>query len=174
MQVSQAGNAHSRSRLRQRLFHQAHVDAFDYAEKMIERAKASVGETNNRFFQDNLLDPKQVRGTYDAVVCIRVLINIERQKDALRNMIPWVKSAGLLILVEGYQEGFASLSRIRDQVGLPPVQPAKINYYRRTRPRHRSWRHRRHGAGGVAAQAGNVHRPALKSSLDPSVVLRVR
>ena len=107
----------------------AHVDAFDYSENMIERAKATVGEKNNRFFQDNLLAPEHVRDTYDAVVCIRVLINIERQKEALRNMIPWVKPGGLLILVEGYTEGFASLTQLRAKVGLPPVQPAKINYY---------------------------------------------
>src|SRR5262245_41335153 len=120
------GNGFSTQKFRKLV---THVDSFDYSENMIARAKASVKETNNRFFQDNLLDPKHVRDTYDAVTCIRVLINIGRQKEALRNMIPWVKPGGMLILVEGYQEGFANLTRLRAQVGLPPVEPAKINYY---------------------------------------------
>jgi len=35
----------------------SHVDAFDYAENMIERARSTFGETNNRFFLDDVLEP---------------------------------------------------------------------------------------------------------------------
>src|SRR5579859_4162215 len=109
-----------------------HVDAFDFAENMIERARSQVGETNNRFFHDNVLAPQQVRGPYDAVICVRVLINLanlEQQKQAVMNMKRWLKPAGILVLVEGFQEGFAELTRMRQKVGLPPVTPASINYY---------------------------------------------
>jgi len=109
-----------------------HVDAFDYAENMIERAKARFGETNNRFIHDNVLSPKHLAGPYEAIVCVRVLINLqnlEQQKMAIHNLIPFVKSHGLFILAEGFTEGFTSLTQLRQNIGLPPMEPAKINFY---------------------------------------------
>ena len=38
---------------------------------------------------DNVLAPKHIRGPYDAVICVRVLINLanlDQQKQALANM----------------------------------------------------------------------------------------
>ena len=52
------GNGYVTRQLRERV---AHVDAFDYAENMIEQGKRLYGETNNRFFHDSVLDPKNVR-----------------------------------------------------------------------------------------------------------------
>jgi ubiquinone/menaquinone biosynthesis C-methylase UbiE len=109
-----------------------HVDAFDFAENMIERARATVGEKNNRFFHDNVLAPKHIRGPYDAVICVRVLINLanlDQQKQALANMKRCLKPRGILILVEGFTEGFTEITRLRNEVGLPPVTPASINFY---------------------------------------------
>jgi SAM-dependent methyltransferase len=123
------GNGFSTRRFRELV---QQVDAFDYAENMIERAQASVGEQNNRFFHDNVLEPRHIQGTYDAVICVRVLINLanlQQQKQALKNMTTWVKPGGLLILVEGYREGFQELNQLREQVELPPLQPARINVY---------------------------------------------
>ena len=56
--------------------HVSHVDAFDYAENMVRRAVETYGETNNRFFHDNILEPKHVRPPYDIALCVRVLINL--------------------------------------------------------------------------------------------------
>jgi SAM-dependent methyltransferase len=109
-----------------------HVDAFDYSAEMITRARARFGETNNRFIHDNVLNPQHLKGPYDTVICIRVLINLqnlEQQQLALRNLVPLVKPHGLLIVAEGFTEGFAALTRLRAQVGLPPVEPARINFY---------------------------------------------
>lgn len=125
------GNGFSTRRFREL---SRHVDAFDYAESMIERAKQHVGETNNRFFVDNILHPQSVRGLYDAVICVRVLINLRdlaEQKLAVSNLAAFVREGGLLILVEGYQEGFEALSELRSKVGLPPIVPASINRYTR-------------------------------------------
>jgi predicted TPR repeat methyltransferase len=44
------GNGFSTNRFRGLV---KHIDAFDYSENMIERARAKFGETNNRFIQDN-------------------------------------------------------------------------------------------------------------------------
>lgn len=123
------GNGFSTNRFRGLV---KHVDAFDYAEKMIERAKATFGETNNRFIHDNVLEPKNLAPAYDAVICVRVLINLrdlEEQRRAARNLARLVKPGGVLILVEGFVEGFTALTDLRGQLELPPIEPAKINFY---------------------------------------------
>jgi len=128
------GNGFSTRRFRELV---AHVDAFDYADNMIERAKHSVGETNNRFFLDNVLDPKHFDGPYDTVICVRVLINLadlEQQRQALRNMTEATRSGGLLILAEGFTEGFDELSHVRTDAGLSPVAPATASDFQRTPP----------------------------------------
>lgn len=123
------GNGFSTERFRRLV---AHVDAFDYAENMIERARDRIGEENNRFFVDNVLAPESLEGPYDAVVCVRVLINLadlDQQLLALRNMTGLLESGGRLILAEGFTEGFDALSAQRAAVGLPPLEPAAINFY---------------------------------------------
>ena len=123
------GNGFSTQRFRDLV---SHVDAMDYAENMIERARERIGERNNRFIHDNILDPKVLEGPYDAVVCVRVLINLadfEQQLRALEVMTSLLKPDGTLILAEGFNEGFRALSELRVSVGLEPLSPAKINYY---------------------------------------------
>jgi SAM-dependent methyltransferase len=99
---------------------------------MIARAREKFGETNNRFIHDNVLDPKNLGQDYDAVICVRVLINLrslDEQRRAVRNLVKLVRPGGILILVEGFTEGFKALTALREQVNLPPVEPAKINFY---------------------------------------------
>jgi SAM-dependent methyltransferase len=110
----------------------AHVDGFDYAEKMIERAVAIHGAKNNRFFHDNVLEPTGWLGPYDAIVCVRVLINLRdvaEQKRAIDNMSDVLKSGGRLLLIEGYVDGFVELNRLREKVGMERLKPAEINFY---------------------------------------------
>jgi SAM-dependent methyltransferase len=123
------GNGFSTDRFRRLV---DHVDAFDYAEQMIERAKQAFGETNNRFIHDNVLDPQRLEGPYDATICIRVLINLanlEQQKIAVSNLASLTKPGGILILAEGFTDGFDALNDLRAQVGLPEIEPAAINFY---------------------------------------------
>lgn len=123
------GNGFSTARFRDLA---RHVDAFDYSEEMIKRARSRVGERNNRFIHDDVLAPKVIQGTYDAVICIRVLINLrslDEQERALSNLIRCTKINGLLILVEGFKDGFQSLDKLRSMVDLPVLEPARINFY---------------------------------------------
>lgn len=123
------GNGFSTERFRELV---GHVDAFDFAEKMIDRAREAFGETNNRFIHDNVLDPQHLDADYDTVVCIRVLINLrdlEQQLIAIRNLAALTKRGGRLILAEGFTEGFEGLNDLRRQVGLPKIKPAEINFY---------------------------------------------
>jgi len=113
--------------------HTSSVDAFDYSENMIEEAKRLHGETNNRFFHDNVLSPSRTNAPYDTVVCVRVLINLrdtDEQIHALRNIAHLVKpSGGRLILIEGFLDGFAALNALRVKCGLNELKPAAINFY---------------------------------------------
>jgi len=123
------GNGFLTQELRKRV---AHVDAFDFAENMIVSAKEIYGETNNRFFVDSVLSAENIKSSYDKVVCIRVLINLqsaEEQRVAIRNMASWVRPGGALILVEGYLDGFEALNELRVKSGLPAMKPAAINFY---------------------------------------------
>ena len=123
------GNGYSTLRFRELV---KHIDAMDYSEEMIERARARVGETNNTFIVDDIRAPRHLRGPYDAVICVRVLINLadlEEQRLAFRSMAEATRPGGLLILVEGYRDGFVELSRLRQRLGLPPLEPARINFY---------------------------------------------
>lgn len=123
------GNGYSTDRFRAQV---RHVDAFDYAENMIAAALERYGESNNRFFKDDVLNPVHWRDRYDTVICIRVLINLrnlDEQKQAITNMLEVLRPGGRFILVEGYREGFEALTEVRVQCGLAPVQPARINFY---------------------------------------------
>jgi ubiquinone/menaquinone biosynthesis C-methylase UbiE len=125
------GNGYVTSQLRERV---AHVDAFDFSENMVARAKELYGERNNRFFHDSVLSPKIDDASYDVAICVRVLINLqslEEQAQALRSMAKSLKTGGKLILVEGYKDGFEQLSSLREKAGLQPLTPAPINYYSR-------------------------------------------
>jgi len=123
------GNGYSTSHFRD---HVKYVDAFDYAENMIAQAKQVVGESNNRFFVDNLLNPEHIDHDYDCAVCIRVLINLrsfDEQVLALNNIASALKPGGRLILGEGYKDGFDQLNLLRNSLELSDLEPAKINYY---------------------------------------------
>ena len=127
------GNGYVTQQLRKQV---AHVDAFDYAENMIERARANYGEQNNRFFHDSVLDPRHAGTGYDAGLCMRVLINmrnLDEQKTAARNMARMIRTGGHLILIEGFRDGFDFISSTRKNLGLSELQPAKINYYSYTK-----------------------------------------
>ena len=123
------GNGHVTGLLREEV---RFVDAFDYSEEMVERAKRIVGERNNRFFQDNLLEPEHVRPPYDAVLCVRVLINLRdlaEQRTAVQHMAGWLETGGKLVLVEGYRDGFEQLNALRRRIELDDIVPASINVY---------------------------------------------
>ncbi len=101
---------------------------------MIHSAREQYGETNNRFFCDNVLDPQHLDGPYNAVLCVRVLINLRdlsEQERAIENISGVLKVGGRLILIEGYLDGFDALNGLRVDSGIPPARPAPINYYSR-------------------------------------------
>lgn len=110
------------------------VDAFDYSENMVAQARRLRGETNNRFFHDDVLSPTKLAPPYDAIVCVRVLINLrdlDEQIKAVSNLHANLGDGGILLLVEGYRDGFDALNTLRERCGLAPLRPAAINFYSR-------------------------------------------
>jgi SAM-dependent methyltransferase len=109
------------------------VDAFDYSGDMIARANRDHPDPRVRYYEASVLDPAAAQpGTFDVVICIRTLINLAdlaEQRAALENMFSWLRPAGLLVLVEGFRDGFEALNELRTELGLPPLQPASINTY---------------------------------------------
>jgi len=108
------------------------VDAFDYAENMVEEARRLYGEKNNRFFHDNVLKPASVKPPYDAVVCVRVLINLRdlnEQKVAVSSIAAMLRPGGTFVMVEGFLDGFGALNELREKCGLERLRPAAINFY---------------------------------------------
>ncbi len=123
------GNGYVSQQLRSRV---AHLDSFDYAERMIEQARTTYGEQNNRFFHDSVLAPKYVKPPYDVALCVRVLINLRNVKEqclAISNMADFLLPGGRLVLVEGYRDGFEAINAFRKKIGLPSAEPASINFY---------------------------------------------
>ena len=123
------GNGYVSNQLREKV---KHLDAFDYAENMIAQAKELYEERNNKFFVDNILKPTKIDDDYDVCMCIRVLINLrnlDEQKVAIENLSKSIKQGGLLILIEGFRDGFENISKSRIELGLPELEPAKINFY---------------------------------------------
>jgi SAM-dependent methyltransferase len=124
------GNGYATRQIRERT---GFVDAFDFSENMIERARAVYGEANNRFFHGSVIESATcAANAYDAAVCARVLINLRdlrEQAAAIDNLARWLRPSGKLILVEGFRDGFETLNRIRRDCGMPDIVPAPINYY---------------------------------------------
>ena len=110
----------------------AHIDAFDFSEEMISKARQVVGEKNNRFFYDDVLNISSCHTTYNKVICVRVLINLrnlDEQRVAIKNIVSRIELGGMLLMVEGFEEGFKNLSSLRCKLGLNNVVPARINFY---------------------------------------------
>ncbi len=111
----------------------ASVDAFDYSGAMVRRAIADHPHPSVRYYEGSVTHRSAApAGAYDAVICIRTLINLPdlgAQRVAIENMLSWVAPGGLLILIEGFTDGFEALSSLRKSLGLPAVVPAAINTY---------------------------------------------
>ena len=124
------GNGYVTQQVRSRV---KRVDAFDFAENMVKRARDTYGESNNRFFYGSVLDRATCEPqAYNAVICVRVLINLRNLNEqiaGLENIAHWLKPGGKLILVEGFRDGFDALNRLRADCGISALVPAAINHY---------------------------------------------
>lgn len=108
------------------------LDAFDQSNNMIDSAKHLYGEVNNRFFVDDITNLNISDNNYDAIINVRVLINLanlNEQIKAFKELTRVLKPEGLLIFIEGFSDGFKFLSEERLSLKMPIVEPAHINFY---------------------------------------------
>jgi len=124
------GNGFNTTRYRDRV---ASIDAFDFSADMVSRANRDHPDPKIRYYEASVLDPSAApAGSYDAVVCIRTLINLAdlaAQRASIENLFSWARPGGLVILIEGFADGFDALGELRRSLGLPTLVPASINSY---------------------------------------------
>jgi len=112
--------------------HVNHVDAFDASSEMIKRAKLRLtGKKCNLFIKRlPLPSPEGLKSYYDAVVSVRVLINLENQ-NSQSQAIEWIasklNSGGIFLLLEGCQNGLDAINSLRIAAGMKPIKTAKYN-----------------------------------------------
>ena len=113
-----------------------HVLAVDYAEALIEKARAAQaqrgGPPNLEFRVASVLDDGAVPDLFDVVVSQRCLINLphwEAQRQALRRIARLLPPGGRLVMVEGVLEPLERLNAIRAAVGLEPITVVWYNCF---------------------------------------------
>ena len=79
-----------------------------------------VGTVRNRY---------SLSGEVLAFLSVISLQDLEQQQLALKNLFDLLSPGGLLVLAEGFTDGFGQLSELRRKLGLPAVEPATINFY---------------------------------------------
>lgn len=110
------------------------VTGVDYIPNYVARAEEAaqtMGILNASWeVADATLLTQSLRGEFDAVVMIRCLINLgswEAQKRALEQAVDVLRPGGLLILSEGWQEGWDGLNRIRSSLSMTPIDLVPYN-----------------------------------------------
>jgi SAM-dependent methyltransferase len=103
------------------------IIGIDFSEGMIERALADRATlpSNASFHKADVLKlSPDYFGTFDGALSIRCLINLPdwaTQQRALENIASLVRPGGTFVLIEGLDEGRASLNQLRQAVALEPM-----------------------------------------------------
>ncbi len=112
------------------------IEAFDYAEKMIEYAKKSLSKENLKgkihFFVDSVKGLNNISEKFDLVYTERVLINLQswdEQKAVISNILNLLKKPGLYLMCENSHDALQRLNALRLQVGLKGIDPPWHNRY---------------------------------------------
>jgi ubiquinone/menaquinone biosynthesis C-methylase UbiE len=105
---------------------------------MIEHARGRIAGIEGEllgsveFGVGNVLELAEPEGAFDAVVCVRVLINLrtwENQRRALGALVRVLRPGGLLLLSEATHQGLDRLNRLRAEVGLDALPIPAFNEY---------------------------------------------
>jgi len=112
--------------------HVNHVDAFDSSDEMIKRASLRLKGKNCNLYVKELPRPSTVglKTFYDVIISVRVLINLE-SIEAQYKSIEWISSklrtGGIFLLLEGFQNGLDALNNLRTSANMKPIKVAKYN-----------------------------------------------
>jgi SAM-dependent methyltransferase len=101
----------------------------DYAGSMIETARAQAAVVSGLrgsldFETASVLELPFAADRFDVVTsarCLMALLDWERQQEALRELHRVLKPGGVLVLMEGTQQGLDRLNAARGRFGLAPI-----------------------------------------------------
>lgn len=103
-----------------------HVVALDYADSMVRAAsEIARGCANVEIARGDVLDLGAFAGMFDAVVCIRTLINLSPESDQRRafgQLIGTLRPGGRLLLIEGFRDAFDALNDLRARCCLSKIE----------------------------------------------------
>lgn len=130
------GNGHNCLHLA-RIFPHWRFSGFDYVAEMVSAAIATreaegVTASQLTFFQDDVLKLAHVATTYDVVMTVRCLINLNPiglQLQAITKLAALVAPGGALLMIENSQDSHGRQNRARELAGLPPRAAADFNLF---------------------------------------------
>jgi len=114
------------------------VRGLDYIPEMIAQARERLAAHRDAlrgevaFDVGDILALNEPPASYDAVVCVRVIINLadwERQQQGLRNCVRVLKPGGTFLLSEATVQGWRMLNALRVEWGLPEIGMPPFNCY---------------------------------------------
>ncbi|HET6944723.1 MAG TPA: class I SAM-dependent methyltransferase, partial [Gaiellaceae bacterium] len=114
------------------------IRGVDYVPAMIDAARARLDQLQPRlhgtveFDVGDVLALDVVDGTYDAVVCSRVIINLgdwERQSRGLAECVRVLRPDGMFLLSEATLQGWGRLNALRTEWGLAEIGMPAFNTY---------------------------------------------
>ncbi len=113
-----------------------HVHGVDYIENFVKMAERNAEEEsveNISFSQGDATDLSDISenvNPFDIAVSIRCLINLpewEMQCMAIKEIASCMKTGGLYMCSEGWEEGWESLNELRVRCGIDPVTIVPYN-----------------------------------------------
>lgn len=130
------GNGHNCVRLAE-AFPDWRFTGFDYVAEMVAAAQenrdaAGLPAERFRVFQDDVRELARVEGSFDIVMTVRCLINLDTdvgQLAALSRLSERVVPGGHLVMVENSRATHGRQNRAREMLGLPARQPAAFNRF---------------------------------------------
>jgi ubiquinone/menaquinone biosynthesis C-methylase UbiE len=136
--VLDVGCANGHSTVRLAASHDLSVRGLDVIPEMIAQARQRLASLPAELARRVAFDVGDVTAldeppeSYDRVVVIRVLINLEtweRQAAALGQCARVLRPGGLLLLSEATRQGWTALNRFRREWGLPDIPMPAFNNY---------------------------------------------
>ncbi len=128
------GNGYSALQIKKRF--RCEITAVDFSETMIKTAKSEQAllgiDDGLRFDLQDILSLGEPDEYYDIAITERSIINLEsweKQRLAIREIWRVLRPNGLYIMAEAFEEPLANLNKVRESLGLSPIQTKWHNIY---------------------------------------------
>lgn len=136
--VLDVGCANGYSTVRFANLRQIRIRGIDFVPEMIEQARFRLeklidsGSRGVEFEVCNVTNLTEPSGSYDKVICIRVIINMgdwDHQIKAINECARVLKPGGLLLLSEATVQGWQNMNEFRREWQLPDIPIPPFNLY---------------------------------------------